>query len=240
MATRSTNPETGSSPALGPLIFTVTLLITSALVLITMLLVAFSPLGDLLVIDPQLPWRLSRASGTVAYLLLTGSMVWGLMLSSRIVKELTPPPLMMDLHTFISWLALGAAFFHVYMLLFDTYYHYTLLDLLVPFLGPYRPGWVGLGIIGMYFAFVTSASFGWRSWLGQKAWRALHYLTFGAFVLVTAHGIFSGTDSGNLGMQLMYLGSVLLVLFLTNYRLLSSKKANERKSGRPSPPAPRR
>lgn len=232
MAPQSTNPDGIPPRVAGLLTFVGSLIVTSALVFTILLVMAFAPFGDLLAIDPQLPWRLSRASGTVAYLLLTGSMVWGLLLSSRIVKELTPPPLMMSLHTFISWLALGAAFFHAYMLLFDSYYHYTLLDLLVPFFGPYRPGWVGLGIIGMYFGFITSASFGWRSWLGQKAWRALHYLTFGVFVLVTFHGIFSGTDSNNLGMQLMYLGSVLLVLFLINYRLLSSK-TNERKSGRP-------
>jgi hypothetical protein len=33
----------------------------------------------------------------------------------------------------------------------------------------------------------------------------------------------AGTDSGNTGMQVLYWGSGLMVLFLTNFRLLAGK-----------------
>ena len=72
---------------------------------------------------------------------------------------------------------------------------------------------------------VTSISFSFRKQIGQKRWRQLHYLTFVAFLFATLHGAMAGTDSGNPGMTAMYWGSGILVLFLTNYRLLTNKRA---------------
>jgi hypothetical protein len=194
------------------------------------LALSYTPLGGAVAwVLPQgekAAWYLTRSSGTVAYLLLSGATVWGLLLSTRIVKERVPPPLAMALHSTLSWLAIGVAAFHVLALRFDSYYLYTLADLVVPFLGPYRPEWVGLGTIGLYGMILTSASFSFRKWLGNQRWRQLHYLTFPLYLLVTLHGFMAGTDSGEPGARGMYLGSILLVLFLTNYRLLT---------GHPSP-----
>lgn len=167
-------------------------------------------------------WYLTRASGTVAYLLLSGSTVWGLLLSSKLLKEWVPPALALALHSALSWLALGVAGFHAWVLLFDRYYDYHLVHLLVPFQGPYRPEWVGLGILGLYGVLITTLSFPLRRWLGQARWRRLHYLTFPLYILVTAHGLLAGTDSSGPGMRALYLLSVLVVLFLTHYRILSA------------------
>lgn len=168
-------------------------------------------------------WYVTRSTGTVAYLLLAGSTIWGLLLSSKIIKESVPAVLSLAMHNVLSWLAFAFTGVHAIALLFDTYYTYTAADLLVPFIGPYRPLAVGLGIIGLYLTFLTSATFYWRKRIGQQWWRRIHYLTFLLFGLVTAHGLMAGTDSGTPGMRWMYLGSTLLVLFLTNYRILAAR-----------------
>lgn len=169
------------------------------------------------------PWHFSRAAGTVAYLLLAGSTLWGLLLSTKIIKESVPAVLSLAMHNTLSWLAVAFTGLHALALLLDSYYTYTLADLTIPFIGPYRPGWVGLGILSLYLMLLTSLSFRFRKRLGQKRWRQLHYTTFAVYLLVTVHGAMAGTDSGNLGMQFIYWGSGLLVLFLTNYRLLVSR-----------------
>ena len=112
---------------------------------------------------------------------------------------------------------------HALALLWDSYYTYSLADLTVPFVGPYRPGWVGLGIIGFYLMFITSISFNFRKQIGQKRWRQLHYATFAVYLLATIHGIMAGTDSGNMGMALLYWVSGIGVLLLTIYRFRPSK-----------------
>ncbi len=180
--------------------------------------------GSLVQVDPKTAWYITRSTGTVAYLLLTASTAWGLLLSAKLIKEAVPAPLALAMHNTLSWLAISLTGIHVFALLFDNYYTYRLVDLVFPFIGPYRPEWVGLGIIGFYLMALTSASFSWRKRIGQTWWKRLHKLTFAAFGLVSVHGLMAGTDSTDLGMKALFLGSTLLVLFLTNYRLVAGQK----------------
>jgi len=189
------------------------------------LVLTFTPLGALLTnllgINAKTAWHVTRSTGMVAYLLLAASTIWGLLLSTKIIKDTVPPVLSLAMHNVLSWAAIALAGIHMFALLFDSFYTYRLADLVIPFIGPYRPEWVGLGIIGMYLMLLTSLSFNWRKQLGQKWWRRLHYLTFVTYVMVTVHGVMAGTDSGSPGMKALYWGSGLLVLLLTNYRLLT-------------------
>ena len=188
---------------------------------------------------PQLPvwisgdkaaWYLSRASGTVGYLTITASTVWGLLLSTKVIKELVPAPVSLALHEWLSWTGIGLSLFHGFVLLYDTYYTYRIADILIPFMGPYQPLWVGVGTLAMYIMLLTSATFYLRSWVGHKNWRKLHYLTFVAFAFATVHGWMAGTDATQLG--LMYTISGFSVIFLTIYRILDAISKPHRKRTR--------
>lgn len=210
------------------LLFSLVLGVTGGLVLLAAgWLLVSTPFGatmaNALAITQKTPWYVTRSAGTVAYLLLAGSTIWGLLLSTKLIKEAVPAALALAMHTILSWLAVGLTGLHALALLWDSYYTYTLADLTIPFVGPYRPEWVGLGIIGFYLMFLVSLSFNFRKQLGQKRWRQLHYASFGVYILATVHGTMAGTDSSNLGMQLLYWGSGLIILFLTNFRLLVGK-----------------
>jgi sulfoxide reductase heme-binding subunit YedZ len=201
----------------------------------TWALFALTPFADLIAgalaaAGEKTAWYASRATAIVAYLLLSGSVVWGLILTTKIIKEVTPPPVVLALHNAISWAAITLGVLHAAALLWDTYYTYTILDLVLPFIGPYRPGWVGLGTVGLYLMVLTSVTFAWRSWLGQRNWKLIHYLTFPAYAFVTLHGLKAGTDSSEIGTQILYSGSALLVLFLINYRLLAARQRLRRTS----------
>jgi DMSO/TMAO reductase YedYZ heme-binding membrane subunit len=193
-------------------------------------------LAVLLGLSEKSAWYFTRSTGTVAYLLLAGSTIWGLLLSTKIIKETVPAALSLAMHNILSWLAVAFTGLHGLALLFDSYYAYGAKDLLIPFIGPYRPGAVGLGILGFYLMVLTSASFYWLKRLGQTWWRRLHYLTFAAFGLVTVHGLMAGTDSGDPGMRGLYLGSVLLVFFLTIFRILAGgdRRPASRRAERPA------
>src|SRR4051794_15293765 len=98
----------------------------------------------------QTAWYLTRSVAIVAYLVITGSVVWGLALSTKAVKSLVSAPLAMALHSVLSWLGVGLGGLHAVLLLLDHYYSYNLSTILIPFAGPYRPFWVGLGTISLY------------------------------------------------------------------------------------------
>jgi len=167
-------------------------------------------------------WYLTRATATVAYVLLSAATVWGLLLSTKLVKSRVPAPLALALHSALSWLAVGLGAGHALLLLADTYFSYSWANLLIPFTGPYAPLWVGLGTIALYGMALVSASFWVRQRLGAARWRLLHYSTFVFYALVTVHGLMAGSDAGKPQMQAMYAISAGLVLFLTNVRWIGA------------------
>jgi predicted ferric reductase len=171
----------------------------------------------------KLPWYLSRASGAVAYLVLSASTAWGLLLNTKLVKSAVPAPLTLAMHNYLGWNSLVFSALHGFVLLFDKYYTFTFSNLLIPFSGPYKPLWVGVGILAFYLILLTTLSFYVRAWIGQKTWRRLHFLTFPLYGMASLHGLQAGTDSGIL--RTVYLGSAILIVFLTVYRVLAARSA---------------
>lgn len=169
-------------------------------------------------------WYLSRSAGFVAYLLLWGSVVWGLLLSSKIDQGRLRPPALLDAHQFLSNVALGFAFFHGLVLTGDRYISFPLQAVLVPFASRYETLLVAAGQLGLWLLLLLSVSFLVRKKIGQRAWRSLHYSSFLAYWLVLAHAVWLGSDSGQLGAQALYLSTTGAVLFLTFYRLLTAHK----------------
>jgi predicted ferric reductase len=164
-------------------------------------------------------WYLSRASAFAAYVLLWWSMVLGLTLTNRLARIWPGGPTANDLHEHASLLGLVFGMLHAFVLLGDSYIGYTLPQILIPFAGTYAPLWVGLGQIGLYLMALVTVTFYLRRWIG-RAWRSIHYLSFGVFVLALLHGLFSGTDTSAAWAFWMYAGTGLAVIALTIYRIL--------------------
>ncbi|MCA9905096.1 MAG: ferric reductase-like transmembrane domain-containing protein [Anaerolineae bacterium] len=169
--------------------------------------------------DAQLTWHLIRSSGIVAYVLMVASTVWGLFISSQLVKDWSPGPISITLHSTLSWLALALGLGHGLLLMFDDYFTYSLSDVFVPFTGPYRPEVVGLGTLALWLIIAVTLSFPLRKRLGHTLWKRLHYLSYVAFGLVTVHGLLAGTDAEHLGFRLLTGIGVLLVVLLLGMRL---------------------
>jgi predicted ferric reductase len=180
-------------------------------------------------------WYMGRASGFIAYGLLFASIALGLAVSSRVADGLLARPWVFDMHQFLSLFVLIAMLFHALILLPDPYAQFKLEELLVPFASRYRPLAVGAGAIVLYGSVIVSGSFYLKRFIGQQGWRSLHYATFALFVGATAHGVFAGSDSRQEWAQLTYLAAGLLVLFLTFFRILASKRAMQQ-AKRPSAP----
>lgn len=165
----------------------------------------------------QLWWFVTRSAGIIAYLLLWFSTVWGLALPSKLLTPVLEQTFTVDFHEFISLLSLGFVLLHIFVLLIDRFLPYTPLQILIPFLSPYRPFWVGLGIIGFYISLLVTITFYMRSKIGMKTFRSIHMLSLLGYVGVTLHGLYAGTDSPLLAMQVHYKGTALVVIFLTVY-----------------------
>jgi hypothetical protein len=167
----------------------------------------------------NMSWYLIRTAGITAYILLTASVVWGLAVTARFTKNWSPGALSMLLHSTLSWLAVASSILHALLLLTDSYFHYDLSSIVVPFTGPYRPLAVGLGTLACWLALAIAASFAVRNRLGQRAWKLLHITSYGLFAMVTFHALLAGSDAGKLGFRVLLAVMVLLVVILLGYRL---------------------
>ncbi|MCZ2109935.1 MAG: hypothetical protein LC118_10285 [Dehalococcoidia bacterium] len=165
------------------------------------------------------PWYVSRASGLVSFVLLTGSVLFGLLISTKAADGLFSRLLVLEVHQFTSVLTLSMLGLHAGSLLFDGFLRFTPGDILVPLTSPYRPFWTGLGIIAAWSTAIVTGSFWARKRLRQKTWRRLHYLSFAAWLLSLVHGFTAGTDSQLTPVFWMYVVSAAAVTGLLTYRI---------------------
>ncbi len=173
--------------------------------------------------DQRVFWYLSRATAITAYLVLWLSMVWGLQMTTRLVKIWPGFPPATHLHKFFAIFGLSLGVMHGLLLLGDQYMHFSLVQILIPFANTiYRPTWVGFGQLSLYLWGVILLSFYLRRKIGQKTWRTLHVLTFVTYASVFIHGITSGSDSGTVLMQVIYWITGVVLLFLLAFRLLTA------------------
>jgi methionine sulfoxide reductase heme-binding subunit len=176
----------------------------------------------------QAMWYVTRAAGLISYLLVWLSTVWGLAVSNKILDPVLHRSFTYDFHEYLSLLAIGFMFLHVGVLLADKYLPFSVAQILVPFAAPYRPVWVGIGTIGLYLTLLVSITFYIRRWIGQKTFRLIHLASYLAFVAAALHGLFAGTDSPLPTVQVMYVVTTLSVVFLTVYRIVTSKRLDRR------------
>jgi predicted ferric reductase len=170
----------------------------------------------------SLPWLFERLFAWLAYLAMAGSVIYGLLLSTRLLDAIAHRPVSFALHQDLAAIGVGLAGIHGMLLGLDTSVPFSLAQILVPGLAPHAPLAVAFGQVALYLAIIVVGSFYVRRHIGQRAWRTLHYLTFLAFLGATAHGIGAGTDSGASWAQWIYLGSATIVWFLLIYRIGAS------------------
>jgi len=180
-------------------------------------------------------WYVTRAAGLTAYFLLWLSMVWGMGISTKVFHSAVDGTYTYDFHEFLSLLGLGFVVLHVVVLMLDKYLPFSLAQVLVPFIDPYRPLWVGLGIIGFYIFLLVTVTFYIRSRIGTQAFRSIHVISLLGYLGATLHGLYAGTDSALPVTKLLYIGTLLVVVFLTVYWLvLGALTKTERSLMRPA------
>ena len=180
--------------------------------------------------DPTF-WLIARAGGLTAYLVLTCSVLAGLVLKSRPLGTRVKPAAVTDMHRFISLLSLLAIGVHGVGLVLDTTVKIDVPGLLVPGRVPYRPLWTGVGVVTAELMVAVYASFSLRKHIGVRNWRRLHWLTYALFAGATVHGLLSGSDSAAPWAHSLYLGAIGSVVFATAWRALVPPHARRLRSG---------
>lgn len=191
---------------------------------IAALLSPFSSLAVVLAATTANPflWYVTRAAATSAYIVLSITVVFGLLRSLARVSRLRNSRvlwLLDELHPYLAVITLALVVLHLLSLVFDPLIPFSVLNLLVPLDQPYRPLAVDLGVLALYGLAVVWLSSWMKRRIRYASWRALHYTSFIAFLLVTFHGIFAGSDAAEPWMRLIYLSVSGIVTLLILIRI---------------------
>jgi len=177
----------------------------------------------------QVTWDIARAGGFVAYGLLTLGVILGLALSMRWQAPQWPRLINSELHNFVTLLSLVFIIIHVLAVWLDPFTAFGWSEVFIPFASHYRPIWMAFGIVALYLGLALAASVWLRPYIGYEWWRRLHTLTLVAFVLVTIHGLTTGSDTQTVWGVAIYAISALSVAALLWIRLLVPASPQQRR-----------
>jgi len=183
-----------------------------------------------MVIDLHGPglWYATRAAGLVTLLLLTASVLLGVMTAGRFSSERWPRFLTAGLHRNISLLALVFLALHVGTTVLDEFVPIPVIAVFVPFAASYKTFWLGLGAVAsdlLLALLLTSLA---RGRLGYRSWRWVHWLAYACWPIGLAHGLGIGTDRATLWVFALTVGCAAAVAAAATWRLITAVRLGAR------------
>lgn len=163
-------------------------------------------------------WYLTRGTGLVAILLLTVSLVLGVTQAVRYVRPGLPQLVLSGLHRNTSLIAVALVIVHVVTAVLDTFAPINVADAIIPFIGTYRPLWLGLGALAFDLMVVLIVTSLLRERLGLRAWRLVHWTGYACWPVALAHGLGTGTDTKVGWVTFLYVLCALAVVSAIGWR----------------------
>jgi methionine sulfoxide reductase heme-binding subunit len=139
-------------------------------------------------------WYATRATGLVALVLLSLTMVLGIMTANRVGARWWPRFAQQDLHRRVSMVAVVFLAAHVLTSVVDTYVHIGWAAVVVPFASSYKRVWVAVGTVGADLMLAIGVTSLWRHRMSPRLWRAVHWLAYLSWPVALAHAFGMGTD----------------------------------------------
>lgn len=169
-------------------------------------------------------WYFTRAAAVAAYIVLTVTVLLGMLRSVARTSGERLSWMTDELHQTLATLFFALVIIHLITLFYDPFLPFSLANLLTPLSEPYRPFAVSLGVLALYSLVIVLLSSWIRRVLPYRFWRVLHYASFATFALVTLHGILAGSDTGETWMRGLYAGAGDAAAFLILMRLFINRR----------------
>ena len=186
--------------------------------------------------DPHSAWYLSRASGLVAWALLTLAVAFGSLFSAK--TKYPTPAWALAVHRHVSMLAVMSTIAHVAVLLYDSWLKPSVVQLLIPGQMVWKTFPVTLGQLALYMMLIAQLSGLLKAQLPKRWFRRLHVLSIPAWLAATCHYLSAGTDSTLIASRLMAGIGVLVVVAAMAWRFGAAAGQAGRRKPRPVNAAP--
>lgn len=166
-------------------------------------------------------WALGRGTGVVALVMFSLSIALGIMARSGRSFGLGRFGVQ-DVHRVTALTGTGLVLLHVVSLFFDPYAQLTLIDSVVPFLGAYRPLWLGLGTLAVDLLIVITGVSLLRHRVGPRIFRTVHWAVYLLWPVAIIHAVGTGTDAASSWMLGLVAACVATVGGAVAWRLMPS------------------
>jgi sulfoxide reductase heme-binding subunit YedZ len=174
----------------------------------------------------KLDWYLTRSTGAVALLLLTGALVLGVVDVQRLSTPRWPRFVVDSLHRNVSLLALVFLALHILTAVLDSFAPISLAAAFVPFVSSYRPLWLGLGAVACDLLLAVILTSVVRHRIGHAGWRATHWLAYACWPVALLHSLGTGSDVKSTWLLVLAIACVALVLAAVLARSLAGWSAD--------------
>ena len=169
-------------------------------------------------------WYVSRGTGVVALVLLTLTLIGGIVVRRGVAPAGLPRFVLWGLHRNVALLSVVFLALHVVTVVVDSYVPITVVDAVVPFVSAYRPFWLGLGTIATDMLLALVATSLLRARIGHRAWRAVHWFAYALWPTAVVHGFGTGSDVGHLWFLAVTLTCVAAVAAAVVWRLSDDRR----------------
>ncbi len=167
-------------------------------------------------------WALGRGTGVVALVMFTVTIVLGILgRSGRSVAGLGRFGVN-EVHRTAALTGTTLVGVHVASLVLDPFAQLRLVDTVWPFLGAYRPFWLGLGTLAVDLHAVIIAVSLLRERVGPRVFRTVHWATYVLWPVAMAHAIGNGTDRASVWMLGLAAACTAAVVAAVGWRLTPS------------------
>jgi len=172
-------------------------------------------------LDPHLWWYLSRATGIVAWLMLTASVLWGVVLATDLFPKWRRNQSLLAMHRWLAGMTLFFIAGHLGALLFDSYAHFRVVDLVVPFASTWRPTAIAVGVVALWLLVAVELTALGMKKLSKSWWRSVHIAGYFVFWGVSIHAALAGSDTSKTLYIVTAIVALSAVAFAASYRALS-------------------
>ena len=170
------------------------------------------------------PGRGTGATGLVTLLLLTVSVLLGILTAGRFSTQRWPRFLSQGLHRNISLLVLVFLTLHVGTTVIDTYTSIPLTAAFIPFASSYKAAWLSLGAVALDMLIALIVTSLLRARIGHRAWRRVHWLAYACWPVAVAHGLGTGTDRNATWVFALTVACAVSVVGVGAWRLVTAAR----------------
>jgi DMSO/TMAO reductase YedYZ heme-binding membrane subunit len=168
----------------------------------------------------QFWWYVARSSGMVGAVALILTLVWGLLVTTKLIDRRGLPAWLTDLHRYLGGLTVVLIGVHLAALVLDNYLTFSWSDLFVPFASSWKAGPVAWGVGAFWGLVVVEATSLLQRRMKRTVWRGIHFLAYPVALMTAVHAAQAGTDATNPWFRAVSIVLILLLSALTVFRIL--------------------